>query len=311
MNTITFVFQQGKWKSELSDLALLPTSVCFEQQDGKITLLIPDELQIHLPLRFVYQAGYENLQHAIVLGENSRITLIEEYSSQVGDACATKLTLNITLKQNASLEYYRMQYKGTDAHYQANIEINQYQSSQNKMFFSDWGAQQSTSEVNIRLLEKNASCTMHGVYFLHHDHQEVKNHFYVNHAAEHCLSEMVVKGVLDNKSKASFLGKVYVDEKAQHSHAHQANHHLLLSPHAQASAKPELEIYADDIKCAHGATVGQPDNDALFYLQSRGIEESEALSMLTEAFIAEVMEKIENVSIRQYIQERFGQYERI
>ena len=128
----------------------------------------------------------------------------------------------------------------------------------------------------------------------------------MNHLAEHGASSMLFKGLLDKKSRATFNGKVYVHPRAQHIRAQQANHNLLLSPHAEVNSKPELEIYADDIKCAHGATVGQLDAESLFFLRARGIDKELAIDLLTQAFSAEVFNRIENAAVRRYVEDRAG-----
>ena len=117
---------------------------------------------------------------------------------------------------------------------------------------------------------------------------------------------MLYKGLLDKKSRATFNGKVYVHPRAQHIRAQQANHNLLLSSAAEVNSKPELEIYANDVKCTHGATVGQLDSEALFYLQSRGIEKEQAMVLLTHAFATEVFNKIEHSEIKHYAEQLGG-----
>jgi Fe-S cluster assembly protein SufD len=176
------------------------------------------------------------------------------------------------------------------------------------LFFADCGAAQAHVNLHVNLDEKHATCHLNGLYQLNHDAQQINNHIYINHVAEYGISSMHFKGILDNRSHAEFVGKVHVHEKAQHTHAQQSNHNLLLSSYAEVKTKPELEIYADDVKCAHGATVGQLDEDALFYLRSRGIEKQDALQLLTLAFADDIMNKIENVTIRNHIQNRMSSH---
>ncbi len=122
--------------------------------------------------------------------------------------------------------------------------------------------------------EPGAECRTGGFYHLHHDNQYIDNHIDIDHVAPRSNSEMLYKGILDNKSRAVFNGRLHVEKDAQKIIAYQANHNLLLSNDAEVYSKPELEIYADDVKCKHGATTGQLDQDAFFYLRSRGIARS-------------------------------------
>ena len=123
------------------------------------------------------------------------------------------------------------------------------------------------------------------------------------HAAPHSQSDMLYKGIMENKSRAVFNGKVHVEKNAQKILAQQANHHLLLSQQAEAYSKPELEIYADDVKCKHGATTGQLDQDALFYLRARGIEEADAVAMLLQGFSDNIMQRITHQGVKMRVQE--------
>ena len=141
---------------------------------------------------------------------------------------------------------------------------------------------------------------MHGLYLLNRDQQKLTNQIHIDHEAPLGKSSMVYKGVLAKKSQASFNGRVHVPKEGQYASAHQANHNLLLSKDAKVHTEPQLEIYADDIKCTHGATVGQLDQESLFYLRSRGIQENDALKLLTDAFTAEIMNKITDPLIRQH-----------
>jgi len=144
---------------------------------------------------------------------------------------------------------------------------------------------------------------------LNQDQQHVDHHLHVDHLASHGASSMLYKGILDKKSRAVFNGKVYVHPATKQISAHQANHNLLLSNEAEVNSKPELEIYSDDVKCTHGATIGQLDHESLFYLTSRGIEKNEAHKLLIRAFAEEVYSKMDDVMIRQYVQKRMNDYD--
>jgi Fe-S cluster assembly protein SufD len=309
MNVISFVFIDGEFNEDLSDISLLPSAISFKSEKNKIQLHIPQKQISPLPIHFKYLNGCKDLQHKIIMEEQSSMVFIEEYASNHEDAYLTNAMLEVQLNKHANMHYYKIQNENQQASHQGCIQVEQKESSDIKMFFADCGSNKSRSDVKIKLQERYASCCMNGLYFLNHDDQQIDNAIHVEHMAELGTSSMVFKGVLDKKSKAQFLGKVHVYENAKRTNAHQENHNLLLSSTADVTSQPKLEIYADDIKCTHGATVGQLDQDSLFYLRSRGIDKNTALKMLTDAFVAEIVEKIEDLSIRNYIQQRISQHE--
>jgi Fe-S cluster assembly protein SufD len=153
------------------------------------------------------------------------------------------------------------------------------------------------------LNERGAECSINGFYVLNHDGQHIDNHIQIDHIAPHGNSKMMYKGILDKKSHGVFNGKIFVHPGAQKTQSNQANHNLLLSSSAEMDTKPEFEIYADDVKCAHGDTVGQLDTESLFYLRSRGIDKDAALKLLTRAFADDVMSRITHPAIAQYMTE--------
>jgi Fe-S cluster assembly protein SufD len=155
------------------------------------------------------------------------------------------------------------------------------------------GGRMVREDVQVNLRESGAECSVNGFYVLDQDGQHVDNHAQIDHMATHGTSDMVYKGILNKKSHGVFNGMVYVHPLAQKTKAHQANHNLLLSRDAAIETKPEFEIYADDVKCVHGDTVGQLDTEALFYLRSRGIDKMEAMRLLAQAFSAEVIDRVD------------------
>ncbi len=151
--------------------------------------------------------------------------------------------------------------------------------------------------------EPGAACQASGFYHLHRAHQYIDHHVEINHVAPHTNSEMVYKGILDNQSRAVFNGRLFVKKDAQKIVAHQANHNLLLSNRAEIYSKPELEIYADDVKCKHGATTGQLDQDALFYMRARGIGYQEAVNILLQGFADEIIDRVHHKGVKMRVKE--------
>ena len=209
---------------------------------------------------------------------------------------------NIHAGPNSQLHHYKVQRENTSATHMANTFITQQRDSMVALTNISIGAKFSRDDVLVKLQETGAECRTAGFYRLESDNQYIDQHITIDHAAPHSRSEMVYKGVLDKKSRAVFNGRLHVGVGAQKIEAQQQNHNLLLSNFAEIYSKPELEIYSDDVKCKHGATTGQLDQDALFYLRARGIEKTEAVSLLLHAFAADIYQKITNADIRMHIE---------
>src|SRR5579883_2693769 len=156
------------------------------------------------------------------------------------------------------------------------------------------------NDVNAVLAAEGAECSLNGLYIVSGD-RHVDNHTAIDHAKPHCSSRELYKGILDGKSTAVFNGKIIVRKDAQKTDAKQTNKNLLLSSEATINTKPQLEIYADDVKCTHGATVGQLDGESIFYLRSRGIGLEEARRMLIEAFAREIIDGVKAAELREYL----------
>jgi Fe-S cluster assembly protein SufD len=165
------------------------------------------------------------------------------------------------------------------------------------------------NNLTINVAGTNCTTNLNGAYLLK-DNQHVDNHTIVDHIAPHCNSNELYKGVIDEKATAVFNGKVFVRKDAQKINAFQSNGNVLLSDNASVNSKPELEIYADDVKCSHGSTTGQLDEEAVFYLRARGLSEKSARYLMVSAFIGDVLEKIESEDVLNYthsvLKDRFG-----
>jgi Fe-S cluster assembly protein SufD len=275
-------------------------------------LYIPKNAVLTTPIHqlFSQQTGTSHSRNIIVAGESSQAVLVEEYSSTDSQEYFTNTFTQIHLEENAKLHCYKIQDEGKQATHISNVIVEQKRNSVFNHFKLDVGGTLVREDVHVLLRETGAECFLNGLYYLQEDKQHIDNHLYVDHLAPQGNSQMHYKGILQNKSRAVFNGKVFVEKDAQKTNSNQSNHNLLLSKDAEIDAKPELEIYADDVKCAHGATVGQLDAEALFFLRSRGIEKQEAEILLTHAFAEDVFRKIEHADMLQYIQERVAQHEK-
>lgn len=277
-----------------------------------VFLYVPKNICLTSPIHIVFYSSSEaplrvHPRNIYILDEGAEATIIEEYISDTDNNITNVLT-DINVKTNARLNFHKIQDENLSSAHLANIFIHQEQDSRVELFSLAKGARFSRDDVSVSLVERGAECHLAGLYMPHHDEQYIDNHLHIDHAAEHGTSSMLYKGILNKKSCAVFNGKVYVHPNAQNINALQSNHNLLLSKDAEVNTKPELEIYADNVKCSHGATVGQLDAEALFYFRSRGINKDGAMKLLLNAFADEVLSKIKHSDIRLYIQERVGSY---
>lgn len=197
----------------------------------------------------------------------------------------------VVLKAGACVEHYKVQVEGDAAFHVASLEVHQAHESHFTSHVTSLGGRLFRQDINVALDAPQARCDLYGL-FLAAGRQHMDFHTRVDHLEPRCTSNEVYKGVLDGRARGVFNGRVYVHPDAQKSDARQANANLLLSPHVEIDTKPQLEIHADDVKCAHGAAVGQIDESMLFYLRSRGIDETSARALLTLGFLKEILEPV-------------------
>lgn len=259
---------------------------------------------IHLLNLHLGEAETQAATHCLfILDKQAQMTVAEEYYSHVDQAYFKNALTTVALAKQAKLEYCKIQKEGQQAIHMANTFVYQEQDSRYQALHFSEGAIFSRDDVMIKLKQANAECKTAGFYFPKMKDQYVDFHIDVDHQAPRTNSEMLYKGILDNKSKSVFNGRLHVEKDAQKILAYQANHNLLLSNQAQVYSKPELEIYADDVKCKHGASTGQLDQEALFYLRSRGIPYQEAMTILLQGFSQEILQAISHPGIKMRVEE--------
>lgn len=269
---------------------------------------IPAKLYVSAPIHLLSIVTDENdfIAHprrVIRVGQQSQVTITEEYCSLTESAYFMNIVNELTLESGSSLTLYQLQRESKQAVHIAHTFLEQYKNSQASIVNVTTGAKFSRDEVVVKLKEAGADCKTSGFYKLTTKDQYVDHHLDISHQAPHSNSEMLYKGIIDYNARAVFNGRLHVQQDAQRILAYQANHNLLLSPTAEVYSKPELEIYADDVKCKHGATTGQLDQEALFYLRSRGIEKSEAMSILLRGFADDVLQRITHLATKQRVKE--------
>ena len=238
----------------------------------------------------------------VVSEEQSEATLIESYGGLGEGLYWTNAVTEIALGDGARLEHYRVQRESADGFHIGTTRADLGRTSSYSSTNITLGAQLSRHNVGVRFNSEGAECRVDGLYIVG-EGQHADTHSLIEHAQPRCTSHQLYKGILDGKSRAVFNGKVFVREGAQGTDAQQTNRNLLLSREARVDTKPQLEIFADDVKCAHGATVGQLEEEELFYLVSRGLHPHLAQNLLTYGFAEEVIEKIRLESIKAQLDE--------
>jgi len=239
-----------------------------------------------------------HLRHLVKLEANSEMTLIEHYVSLQDNVGFTNVVSEVSLLDNAKLHHFKLQHESLKHYHIATLASKQAANSEWNTNNISLGGKLARNDIHSQLLGEESHVTMDGLYLLDGD-QHVDNHTRIDHAVPHTTSEEVYKGVMDGSSHAVFNGKVVVHKDAQKTDANQSNRNLLLSRSCEIDTKPEMEIYADDVKCGHGSTVGQLDETQLFFLRARGLDEVSARSLLTYAFAVEVLQRITAEPVRQ------------
>lgn len=333
----TMVFVNGRHAPELSECGALPRGVALQDlasawatgshdldRIGKIAsyeahaftalntafmhdgavLVIPNDVEVERPIHLIYVTdataakGMTHPRNLIRVGRNAKATVIESYVSTTDAVYFTNAVTEVAMGEGSTLQHYKMQREGERALHVGTIEAHQARDSHYVSFALSVGASLSRTNIYTTLDGEGAGATLNGLYMLDGD-QHCDQQTQIIHAQPNCFSRELYKGVLDDRSHGVFNGKVYVHPIAQKTDGKQTNKTLLLSPTAQIDTKPQLEIFADDVKCTHGATIGQIDQTALFYLQSRGIGNLFARRLLTYAFAADVLETIAVDAIRK------------
>jgi len=267
-------------------------------------ICIADGVKLDKPLYLLHVAvsgGASHMRHGIRMGRGATAHVIEHY---VGNSTDAGLTHNVTLvhlDETATLHHDRLQLETEKQFHLGRVDVKQLRDSRFVSHSLALGAALSRVDVAVSLSGVNASCILNGLYLIG-GRQHADHHTRIDHISPDCTSEEHYKGVLSGRAHAVFNGKVVVHDGADGTDASQSNGNLLLSDHAEVDTKPELEIYADEVKCAHGATVGQLDMDQLFYLQSRGLSKASAMNVLTFAFAEDVLARINITPVRQYLE---------
>ncbi|HLS69814.1 MAG TPA: Fe-S cluster assembly protein SufD [Kiloniellales bacterium] len=340
---LRLAFLDGRFSPEHSDLAALPAGVTLaplsqllRQQpeelegllsrpvkdrelslralnaalfDEGVALIVAPGTLVEPPVELLFLGGCStqpvesHLRLVVQLGRGAQAQLIEHHQASGDGAGLLNLVSDLHLEQNASLTHLRLQEAGAEAVHLAGSSIRLERDARYRSLAFTSGALFSRHEIGVALVGENAEVELNGTYLLrgrqHGDTTSV-----IRHCVPHTRATQTYKGALDDRARAVFQGCIAVEREAQKTDGRMLNQTLLLSDKAEIDSKPELEIFADDVQCAHGATAGDLDKNALFYLRSRGLNSEQATALLVEAFVAELIEEFPMEALRPALSER-------
>ena len=305
---IEFLDNQNNIDEQLADNSLINLNNALSNKNYK--LLVKKNYQIKKPLIIYHTTNSEltsqniNFKINFELEENSSLKLIDLVKDK-GNKNFINIFYNFSLEKNSILKNYKIdQFENDNIRYMFN-NIKQSSNSVSETFYLSKGSTFSKNEIFCDLKGEHASAFVNGIFSLNKSkHHEIKAK--INHLVENTKSYQLVKSVLENKSRSVYQGKIYVDSKAQKTDGYQLSKAILVDETTEFNAKPELEIYADDVKCSHGSASGSLDENSIFYLMSRGLSYKEARELLINGFLVEVINQITDEPIKKLIKNLYG-----
>jgi Fe-S cluster assembly protein SufD len=277
--------------------------------DSGLVLRVERGVVVEQPIEVVFIGGLTDHPAAyfprnlIVLEDGASATLVKHHAGAGVRAYLANAVTEIDVGRGASLRHYRVQAESRDATHLATTHVRVGRDATYENFTLAIGGRLSRNEISVRLEGEGGHCSVNGAYLMRGS-EHCDNTTLIEHLVPNTTCREVFKGVLDDESRAVFQGRIVVHKDAQKSNGHQLCKALLLSTGAEIDAKPELEIYADDVKCSHGATTGQLDETALFYLRSRGVPEALARNLLVQSFLGEALDEIKSDEVRAALHDR-------
>jgi Fe-S cluster assembly protein SufD len=294
----------GRYLGQIAEYASRPFTALNTalSTDGAFVHL-PDGVVLDAPLQLLFvtsgavQGTMWHPRVLIVAGHRSEARIVETYVGDRGKAYFANGVTEVFVGEHAVLDHYKVQEESLDAFHVASMHVHASRSSTFSSHSFALGGKLVRNDVFALLDGDGAECTLNGLY-LADGERLVDNHTTIDHAKPHCPSHEVYKGILGGRARAVFNGKIIVRQDAQKTDAKQTNRALLLTDDASINTKPQLEIFADDVKCTHGAAIGQLDDDAIFYLRARGLTYFEARDMLIHAFAGEILDRVKVEPLR-------------
>lgn len=278
--------------------------------DGGVFVKVDANTQCEVPIHILHIASNEaastfHPRNLIVAGRDSKLELIESFETIGPVKTLTNVVTEVVAQMNAHLDHYRLQVEGIAGHQVNSTFVKALKGSNYRTYTFTVDGGWVRNNLNIVFTESHTESYLYGLYLVDKN-RVVDNHTVVDHTVPHCISNELYKGVMDGKSIAVFNGKIFVRRDAQKTNAYQTNRNILLSDDATINTKPQLEIYADDVKCSHGTSTGRLDEEALFYLRARGIGESSARKLLVRAFAEDVVNNVPNDAVKAYLDNRLN-----
>lgn len=267
-----------------------------------IAIHVADKVVLDKPIMLHYVGDQEDysVRNLLNFGKFAEATIIEKVDS-VGAAKFSNIVNEVAVADQANIKYFKIENDREDTLHIANTFVTQQKDSTFTANTIALNGAMVRNNLNIKLEGEGCEAYMNGLYLLA-GKTHVDNHTVVDHTRPNAYSNELYKGIMDDKSTGVFNGKIFVRQDAQKTNAFQSNKNILLTNDATVNTKPQLEIWADDVKCSHGCTTGQIDKDALFYLQARGIQKDKALAILLHAFASDVLENLENKAVQDYVE---------
>ncbi|RYG65344.1 Fe-S cluster assembly protein SufD [bacterium] len=291
--------------ADIDNETFLTLNTAFAQDGAFVHVLANIEVETPIQLIFLSHSEGANVSHPrnmIVADDFAKVTVIETYASTSSDdVYFTNAITEVVAGKGATVEHVKLQTESDKAFHVGGMQIAANRDSNFRSHNINLGGRLVRNNAVAVMGDENCEVTLNGLV-VGKGSQHVDNHTTMDHAMPHCLSHENYAHVLDDSSNGVFNGKIFVRLDAQKTDAKQSNRTLLLSPNAQINAKPQLEIFADDVKCTHGATIGQLDDDALFYLRARGIPENEAKAILIRAFANASLDEIPVEDLREKLE---------
>ncbi|MCU0435090.1 MAG: Fe-S cluster assembly protein SufD [Bacteroidia bacterium] len=292
--------------AELADSAADPfIAINTALADSGLFMHIAQDSVIERPVHFLHIATNEvsaflQPRHLVVAETNAQAILIETFESIGPVRSFTNVLAEVVVADNAKLDHYRLQTENEAGHLLSTVQAHVSANALYNTYTFTTGGAFVRNNLNVEIAGEHAEAHLYGLY-LPSGNSVVDNHTLVDHQVPNCMSNELYKGVMYDHSQAVFNGKIYVQRDAQKTNAFQNNKNILLSDDASINTKPQLEIYADDVKCSHGTSTGRMDEEALFYLRTRGIGEDNARKLLVNAFAEEVVNAVPHEELRNYI----------
>lgn len=281
--------------------------------DDGVFIYIPKETKIESPIH-ILNIVTEEVNNALFTSrvlvcadKFSKATLIENFIGLGENDYLTIPVTEISIAEGASIKHYRVQRDSKKAYHVNRIGTHLDKNSHYESYSIHFGAKLSRSDVRANLAGSEADCTLDGLVLISGE-QESDTHTVMHHQQPYCTSHQLHKVVVDDKAHSVFNGKIWVDKIAQKTDSFQENRNIILSDFARVDTKPQLEIFADDVKCSHGATIGQMDDEELFYLKSRGLDNTQAKELLMYGFALEVIENLESVTLKKQLSDVVSEF---